>query len=35
MSCNTIFIVSAGEEIYELTNPEGQCWVIKDPESGP
>ncbi len=29
VSCTTVFVFSAGEEIYELIDPEGQRWVIK------
>ncbi len=29
MSRNTVFVFNAGEEIYELIDPDGQRWVMQ------
>jgi hypothetical protein len=29
VSRNTVFVFNAGEEIYELIDPEGQRWVMQ------
>ncbi|MGF2953165.1 hypothetical protein ACOJVP_12600, partial [Mycobacterium sp. THU-M116] len=26
---NTVFVFNAGEEIYELLDPDGRCWVMQ------